>query len=54
MAVKFRGSVEDVKAAVDAAAVAAEGVSGVITKHIIANTEESTDKMLRLNAFDKK
>ena len=54
MAIKFRGSVEDVKAAVDAAAVAAEGVSGVITKHIIANTEESTDKMLRLNAFDKK
>ena len=54
MAVKFRGSVEDVKAAVDAAAVAAEGVSGVITKHIIANTEESTDKLLRLNAFDKK
>ena len=54
MAIKFRGSVEDVKAAVDAAAVAAEGVSGVITKHIIANTEESTDKLLRLNAFDKK
>ncbi|MBQ9112489.1 MAG: BMC domain-containing protein [Clostridia bacterium] len=53
MAIKFRGSVEDVKAAVDAAAVAAEGVSGVITKHIIANTEESTDKMLKLNAFDK-
>ena len=54
MAIKFRGSVEDVKAAVDAAAVAAESVSGVITKHIIANTEESTEKMLHLNAFDKK
>ena len=53
MAIKFRGTVEDVKAAVEAAAVAAEGVSGVITKHIIANTEESTDKMLKLNAFDK-
>ena len=53
MAVKFRGSVEDVKAAVDAARDAAERVSGVITTHIIANTEESTDKMLKINAFDK-
>ena len=53
MAVKFRGSVSDVTAAVDAAAEAAERVSGVITKHIIANTEDSTDKMLKINAFDK-
>ncbi len=54
VAIKFRGSVEDVKAAVDAAAAAAEGLTGVITKHIIANTEPSTEKMLKLNAFDKK
>ena len=54
MAVKFRGSVEDVKAAVEAAEVAANGVSGVVSKHIIANTEPSTEKMLKLNAFDKK
>ena len=53
MAVKFRGSVSDVRAAVDAAAEAAARVSGVITTHIIANTEESTDKMLKINAFDK-
>ena len=53
VAIKFRGSVADVKAAVEAAAVAAEGVSGVVSKHIIANTEESTEKMLKLNAFDK-
>ena len=32
---------------------AAKKVSGVITKHIIANTEDSTEKMLKLNAFDK-
>ena len=53
VAIKFRGSVADVKAAVEAAARAAEGVSGVVSQHIIANTEESTEKMLKLNAFDK-
>ena len=53
VAIKFRGSVADVTAAVEAAAIAAEGVSGVVSKHIIANNEESTEKMLKLNAFDK-
>ncbi len=53
MAVKFRGTVEDVKAAVDAAAEAAKRVSGVVSTHVIANTEASTDKMLKINAFDK-
>ena len=51
--VKFRGSVEDVRAAVDAAAEAAEALTGVISKHVIPNTEPSTEKMLTLNAFDK-
>ncbi len=54
VAIKFRGTVENVKAAVEAAEKAANGVSGVITTHIIANTEPSTEKMLKLNAFDKK
>ena len=54
VAIKFRGTVEDVKAAVEAAAQAAERVSGVVSQHIIANTEASTEKMLKLNAFDKK
>ena len=53
VAIKFRGTVENVKAAVDAAAEAAKRVSGVVSQHIIANTEESTEKMLKLNAFDK-
>ncbi len=53
VAIKFRGTVDSVTAAVEAAEQAAKGVSGVITKHIIANTEPSTEKMLRLNAFDK-
>lgn len=51
--IKFRGSVADVEAAVEAAARAANGVTGVITKHVIPNTEASTEKMLKLNAFDK-
>ena len=53
VAVKFRGSVTDVEAAVEAAEAAANGVSGVVTKHIIPSAEESTEKMLKLNAFDK-
>ncbi|MFV0342715.1 MAG: BMC domain-containing protein [Anaerocolumna sp.] len=51
--VKFRGGVEDVKAAVDAAEVAANKVSGVITKHVIANPEAGTEKILSLNGLDK-
>ena len=51
--IKFRGSVADVEAAVEAAAFAASQVTGVITKHVIPNTEASTEKMLKLNAFDK-
>ena len=53
VAVKFRGSVADVKAAVEAAEAAANEVSGVICTHIIPNVEDGTEKMLKLNAFDK-
>ncbi len=54
VAVKFRGSVDSVKAAVEAAEVAANKVSGVITKHIIARPEEGTNSMLKLSGLDKK
>lgn len=54
VAVKFRGSVADVKAAVAAAGNAAKEISDVICTHIIANVEDGTEKMLKLNAFDKK
>ena len=54
VAIKFRGSVADVKAAMEAAERAAGDLTGVVSKHIIANTEDSTEKMLKLNAFDKK
>ncbi|CAI3216676.1 Ethanolamine carboxysome structural protein, BMC family [Clostridium neonatale] len=51
--VKFRGSVEDVRAAIEAAEEAAKGVSGVISKYVIARTEDSTEKMLRISGLDK-
>lgn len=51
--VKFRGSVEDVRAALDAAEVGASGISGVITKHIIANPSPDTEKLLKLSGLDK-
>ena len=52
--VKFRGSVQDVTAAVEAAEAAANRITGVVTKHIIPGMEESAAGMLKLNAFDKK
>ena len=51
--VKFRGSVEDVTAAVEAAELAANKITGVVQKHIIAAIEDDAAKMLRLNAYDK-
>ena len=51
--VKFRGSVEDVRAAVEAGAEAANRVSGVVTQYVIARPEPDTEKMLHLKAFDK-
>ena len=51
--VKFRGSVEDVKAAIDAAEEAANRISGVITKHIIANPAKDTEKLLLLSGLDR-
>ncbi len=52
--VKFRGDVSAVKAAIEAAKSAAESVSGVVSTHIIASPEDDTEKMLTINAFDKK
>lgn len=54
VAVKFRGSVDSVTAAVEAAEQAANQVSGVVTKYIIPRPEESTEPMLRLSGLDKK
>lgn len=51
--VKFRGSVSDVTAALAAAKQKAESLAGVVTVHKIARPEADTEKMLKLNAFDK-
>lgn len=51
--VKFRGSVEDVRAAVDAAEEAANKVSGVLVKHVIAAPDEGIEKMLAISGLDK-
>ncbi len=51
--VKFRGSISDVEAAMEAGIRKAKQVTGVVQSHIIARPEEDTEKMLKLNAFDK-
>lgn len=53
VAVKFRGNVDSVNVAVQAALEAAKKVSGIVTYYIIPNVEEDTEKMLKLNGFDK-
>ncbi|MFQ9510349.1 MAG: BMC domain-containing protein [Lachnospiraceae bacterium] len=51
--VKFRGSVEDVRAAMEAGAQAAQKVSGIVAQYVIPRPEPDTEKMLKLKAFDK-
>ena len=51
---KFRGSVEDVTAAVEAGIRMAESVSGVVQSHIIPRPTQDTLKMLNICAFDTK
>lgn len=51
--VKFRGRVEDVRTAVLAAEKAANHVTGVVSKHVIARPQNEIEGMLKLSAFDK-
>lgn len=51
--VKYRGSVTDVTAAVEAGEQAAKTLGGVVIKHVIPNPEEGTCKMLKISALDK-
>jgi Carbon dioxide concentrating mechanism/carboxysome shell protein len=51
IAIKMRGSISDVKAGLEAAEVAARGISGVVTKHIIASPSSDTEKMLEISAI---
>lgn len=52
--VKFRGSVSDVTAALEAARAKAESMAGVVTEYKIARPTEDTEKMLKLSGLDKK
>jgi microcompartment protein CcmL/EutN len=54
MIVKVRGSVEDVRAAIEAGCEAASKVSGVVATHIIPRPEEDTEKLLKINCLGKK
>lgn len=51
--IKFRGSIEDVSAALDAAKLAAKKVTDVVSFHTIAAPEGDVNKMLHLSGFDK-
>jgi microcompartment protein CcmL/EutN len=51
--IKFRGSVVDVTAAVDAAQEVAERTTGMVSRYIISGPDENTEMMFGLNAFDK-
>lgn len=51
MCLKIRGSVSDVKMAMEAAEAAANKVTGVVTKHIIPRPAADTEKMLSISAI---
>lgn len=51
--IKFRGSISDVRAALDAADKRASELSGVVAMHEIASPEADTEKMLKLSGMDK-
>ena len=51
MIVKIRGGVADVEAAMNAAEVAAKNLTGVVSRHIIPNPTEDTEKLLKLSAI---
>lgn len=51
--VKFRGTVADVEAAIEAAEETARQYAGVVKSHIISKPTEDTAKMLKLSGFDK-
>lgn len=51
--VKFRGSVSDVQAALEAARARAEELAGVVAEYEIARPTEDTEKMLKLSGLDQ-
>ena len=53
VSIKFRGSVEDVRSAMEAAKAAALKVSGIYSEHIIARPDTETEKMLEISCLGK-
>lgn len=51
--IKFRGSVSDVQAALEAARAKAESLAGVVAEYEIARPTQDTEKMLKLSGLDK-
>ena len=51
--VKFRGSVSDVKAALEAATKRANELAGIVAEYEIARPTEDTEKMLKISGLDK-
>lgn len=51
--IKFRGSVADVEAAMQAGEETAKAMTGVVQKFIIPRPTPDTEKMLKISAFDK-
>ena len=51
--IKFRGTISDVRAAVEAAGKRASELAGVVAVHEIASPESDTEKMLKLSGMDK-
>lgn len=51
--IKYRGSVADVTAAMEAGIETAESMTGVVQHHIIPNPEPGTEEMLKISALDK-
>jgi microcompartment protein CcmL/EutN len=52
--IKFRGSVTDVEAAVEAGKIVANATTGVVQSYVIPRPTPDCCKMLKLNAFDKR
>ena len=50
--IKFRGSVDDVTAAVEAGRKMAESLTGVVTSHVIPRPDQDTLKMMGIQGFD--
>ena len=51
--IKYRGSVSDVTAAVEAGMKVAKSMTGVVQNYVIPNPDTGTEKMLKISALDR-